>query len=951
MKTRTIFVCQQCDAQAPKFVGRCPECGAWNSYVETVISTGATGGKADGARAGGVAGRPQLLKDVRTGDHPRIPTGYGEIDRVLGGGIVPGSISLLGGEPGIGKCVTGDTRVLDPVTGDYQPITEYQAMGTSVLGMDEATHRLSVQPVTVFHDHGVQPIVEVKTRLGRTLRCTASHPVFTSEGWQSVGSLTSRTRIAAPRVLPYFGSKVMPDPEVRLIAYVLSDGSAQSDVTVTATIPEIIEDLADLARHFNMTLRVYERPGNKSKMFKFVIPLGERAEARMLIMEALKSVQAEKGLTWVEWASTAGVTYDRLNWWRQGRSVPSEVELHRLADAANVPVSRLAPDARHLAEITTPIARFLADAGVRFSTAKNKKVPACIFRLPREHLASFLKILFSCDGSVYVTKNGVPALSYSTISKRLAQDVQHLLLRFGFVVKLRTKPMTVKSEPYTAYELQMLGVGEVQRFLQEIGIWGREEAKAIIVQMPVPSLPSTHFDTIPTGTVFWEHIEAVTEGVSFKAMSRKAGMTIHPGRIERPLCRSTVAAIAQAYPSPLLQRLADGDIYWDEIESIVPAGEETVYDLTVPGTANFVANDLIVHNSTLLLGAADRVGTSDQPVLYVSAEESPQQIKMRAERLGIAGDRVALLAETDAETIIETARAMQPRLVIVDSIQTIATGNVTSVPGSISQVRECTVQLMRMAKASHIAVLLIGHVTKDGTVAGPRALEHIVDAVLYLEGERFHSYRLLRSVKNRFGATEVGIFEMRGEGMVEVADPSGIFLADRAHRATGSAVTISLEGTRPLLVEVQALASATSYGTPTRTVTGVDHTRLLMLLAVLAKRTGLRLGQHDVYVNVVGGIELSEPAVDLGIAAAIASSFKERQIGGDLALIGEVGLGGELRSVTRVETRLREAARLGFQRCIVPQANAAQVRGVTDLHVITVGSLAEALSAAMEGGD
>jgi DNA repair protein RadA/Sms len=334
--------------------------------------------------------------------------------------------------------------------------------------------------------------------------------------------------------------------------------------------------------------------------------------------------------------------------------------------------------------------------------------------------------------------------------------------------------------------------------------------------------------------------------------------------------------------------------------------------------------------------------------LYISAEESPQQIKLRADRLGIADDTMYLLAETDVAAITDAARNLRPRLVIIDSIQTIAESAIASAPGSISQVRECTVQLMRFAKETHIPTLLIGHVTKDGTVAGPRALEHIVDAVLYLEGERFHSYRLLRSVKNRFGATEIGIFEMRGEGMVEVADPSGIFLADRAHRATGSAVTISLEGTRPLLVEIQALASATSYGTPSRTVTGVEHTRLLMLLAVLAKRTGLKLASHDVYVNVVGGLELSEPAVDLGIAAAIASSFKECQIGGNLALVGEVGLGGELRPVARLEARLREAARLGFRRCVIPKASKQHADKVEGIELIAAHSLAEALAVALD---
>ena len=411
----------------------------------------------------------------------------------------------------------------------------------------------------------------------------------------------------------------------------------------------------------------------------------------------------------------------------------------------------------------------------------------------------------------------------------------------------------------------------------------------------------------------------------------------------------TARTVTSGAAPTLLRDVRSGDharipTGYGEIDRVLGGG-------IVPGSIALIGGEPGIGKTTLLTMAAERIGTAEQPTLYLSAEESPQQIKMRADRLGIDGARVALLAETDLEAIIGAAQEMQPRLLVVDSIQTIASANVASAPGSISQVRECTLHLMRMAKSSQIPVLLIGHVTKDGTVAGPRALEHIVDVVLYLEGERYHSYRLLRSVKNRFGANEIGIFEMRGEGMVEVADPSGIFLADRSHRATGSAVTVSLEGTRPLLVEVQALASATSYGTPSRTVTGVDHTRLLMLLAVLAKRVGLRLSQHDVYVNIVGGIELAEPAGDLGIAVAIASSFKERQIGHDLALIGEVGLGGELRAVSRIETRLREAARLGFRHCIIPKANLAHLghpSAIVDCEIMGVASVAEAVDVALE---
>ncbi|HET9978888.1 MAG TPA: magnesium chelatase domain-containing protein, partial [Ktedonobacterales bacterium] len=277
-----------------------------------------------------------------------------------------------------------------------------------------------------------------------------------------------------------------------------------------------------------------------------------------------------------------------------------------------------------------------------------------------------------------------------------------------------------------------------------------------------------------------------------------------------------------------------------------------------------------------------------------------------------------------------------------------------SAPGSISQVRECTLRLMQLAKRTQISVCIIGHVTKEGTVAGPRTLEHMVDAVLYLEGERFHAYRLLRGVKNRFGATnEVGVFEMRGEGMVDVLNPSGLFLTEHRGQASGSAVVVSMEGTRPMLVEIQALATTTTFGTPRCTTTGVDHNRVLMLLAVLTKRVGLALGTQDVYVNVAGGFTLDEPAVDLGIAAAVASSFRERQIAPDTVLLGEVGLGGELRAVPRADVRVREAAKLGFRQCVLPESSMVEApkegeKGKGAIKLLRVKTLSEALAIALD---
>ena len=376
----------------------------------------------------------------------------------------------------------------------------------------------------------------------------------------------------------------------------------------------------------------------------------------------------------------------------------------------------------------------------------------------------------------------------------------------------------------------------------------------------------------------------------------------------------------------------------------------------VAGSLILIGGEPGIGKSTLLLQVSGAVAKTTGPVLYISGEESIEQVKMRAERLDITGERLYLLAAIELEIIAEAVHRLKPALVIVDSIQTVLSQHLTSAPGSISQVRECTLQLMQLAKSSHVPIFVIGHVTKEGTVAGPKALEHIADAVLYLEGERYHSYRLLRGVKNRFGPThEVGVFEMHGEGMLEVTNPSAVFLADRAVGATGSAVVVSMEGTRPLLVEVQALVTPSNFGNARCTTNGIEHNRLLMLLAVLTKRVGLAVSSHDTYANVVGGFTLEEPAIDLGIAAAIASSYRERPIPADMALIGEVGLSGELRAISRLSIRVREAAKLGFKRCLVPSSGkGAQVRSEleesglpADFKVITAGTLAVALEIAL----
>ncbi|MFC2015962.1 DNA repair protein RadA, partial [Chloroflexota bacterium] len=367
----------------------------------------------------------------------------------------------------------------------------------------------------------------------------------------------------------------------------------------------------------------------------------------------------------------------------------------------------------------------------------------------------------------------------------------------------------------------------------------------------------------------------------------------------------------------------------------------------VPGSAVLVGGDPGIGKSTLLLQASAHLADKEKPVLYISGEESVHQIKMRADRLGLEQPNLFLLSEVSLDRIVSHIEQLNPRLAVVDSIQAISSEELESSAGSVSQVKACATTLLRLAKASGVPICLVGHVTKAGAIAGPRVLEHIVDAVLYLEGDRFHTYRLLRSVKNRFGSTnEVGVFEMTEQGMAEVTNPSEAFLAERLPDAAGSAIAVTMEGTRPLLVEIQALASTTSFGLPRRTANGVDVNRLLLLVAVLSKRVGLRLHDQDVFVNVVGGLRINEPAADLGLALAIASSVQSLALPSDLAAVGEVGLSGEIRAVSHLSRRLNEAAKLGFGRCIVPATRRRGAEPPSGIEALPARSLSDALALA-----
>ncbi len=410
--------------------------------------------------------------------------------------------------------------------------------------------------------------------------------------------------------------------------------------------------------------------------------------------------------------------------------------------------------------------------------------------------------------------------------------------------------------------------------------------------------------------------------------------------VEEAAGHGAVPAAGAAFAAPV--RLVDVPVEPAESRSATGIGEldRVLGGGLVAGSVTLIGGDPGIGKSTLLLQLADCLARDGRRVLYVSGEESNQQIRLRAERIGATGASVWLMAETSLDRTIEAAIAQAPHALIVDSVQTLRSETLESSAGSVGQVREVASRLMVLAKQTGMATFLVGHVTKDGAIAGPRVLEHIVDTVLYFEGEKGHPYRILRTVKNRFGSThEVGVFEMKGYGLSEVANPSELFLAERSHGTSGSAILASAEGTRPILVELQALVTSPAAGTPRRSANGIEPARLGLLLAVLEKRVGLGVGAQDVFVNVAGGLSLDEPAADLAVAAAVASSWTDRAIDPKIAIFGEIGLAGEIRAVPHADIRLREAAALGFARCVIPARNAERaeasgvgVVGVEDVH-------------------
>ncbi len=364
----------------------------------------------------------------------------------------------------------------------------------------------------------------------------------------------------------------------------------------------------------------------------------------------------------------------------------------------------------------------------------------------------------------------------------------------------------------------------------------------------------------------------------------------------------------------------------------------------VIGSLVLIGGDPGIGKSTLMLQALSGLSSKGHKVLYVSGEESISQLKIRSERLGAITPNLLVVSEIDLEAIMVMVDNVKPDVLVIDSIQTMYNGDLTSAPGSVSQVRESTMQLMIMAKKTGIPTFLVGHVTKDGAIAGPRIMEHMVDTVLYFEGDRNHIFRILRAVKNRFGSTnEIGVFEMKEKGLQEVSNPSAVFLSERPENAPGSIVTASMEGTRPILVELQGLASSTSFGTPRRTILGLDHNRVALIVAVMEKKLGLNLMGQDIFMNVAGGVKVDEPAVDMGIISAVASSFLDKSIDDKTVVLGEVGLTGEVRAISHVDIRVAEIKKMGFSRCLLPKSNLKQLTRTKGIEILGVATIQEAM--------
>jgi len=869
-KTRSRYVCQECGKQSLRHMGRCPACGEFNTMVEEVFEVSRPGTGTMQPRVVLPNSKPQRLNEVNTEEGQRLRVPMGEFNRVLGGGLVPGSIILIGGEPGIGKCVAEGTLI--PTRRGLIPIEQlmpadagdgFTEMVTELQSLD------GVRPSSHFYDSGIQPTKRFATRMGFALQATYVHPVLTlspagEKTWKRVDELQPGDFVAVQRHGAIWGeSTTLPD--------------FNCEVRTNATVPRFPAELDEETAY---CLGLLVGDGGLTDVAQVT----------------LTTADAEIAAAYEAWVNRLGLKVNRVKTAKYRYSVSSRI-----------------------------FRRWLEFIGVSCKRAEYKAVPDVILRAPEPIVRAFLQGLFDTDGSSNTNPQGAlpGAVEYCSVSEALARQVHLLLLQFGIVGKLRFK----RTAGLGAWVLQLLG-RNARHFYDRVGfrLPRKQASRGLLPEHSNHNLDVISF--LPKLDPFRIPHEQRADRRYLKG-SRAASYT-------------KLAAIAEYVPE--LTPLPSPEFFWDEVVDVRESGNVRCYDLCVPETHAFVTNGIVSHNSTLLLQTSALVAESAGRVLYCSAEESTRQIKMRGDRLQLKTDNLYLVTETNLKNILEHTYNLDPTVLVVDSIQTIYTEESESSPGSVSQVRECASRLQMLAKTSGICVFLVGHVTKEGNIAGPRVLEHLVDTVLYLEGDPFQAYRLLRSVKNRFGATsEIGVFEMSGLGMIEVPNPSEAFLAERVVSAPGTAIAVMMEGTRPLLVEIQALTSQTTFGNPRRTPNGVDYNRLLLISAVLSKRLGLKLHEQDIFINVVGGLTVSEPASDLAMAVALASSYHNQTVPADMAFVGEIGLSGELRTVSQLPARLAEAAKLGFKRVMIPRLRRKIADVPQGLQLVEARNIGEAL--------
>lgn len=844
-KKRSNWVCTNCGKKTTMKMSICPGCKEYDTFInETTIERNEPKDIRT-ARAIGVSqSHVQKLSEVNYQEQQRETTRIAEFDRVLGGGLVPGSLVLIGGEPGAGKCVTGDTFVLtkngykriDKIIPKGLPTETFIPFEIELMGL----HNKIVKTTHCYITDKTKT-KKLMTSKGFEIEGTFEHPLMTIDKngkyiWKRLDELKQGDYIAISRNNnETFGcNNVLPKLEI-------TKSTSQNDFT------QIDLDV------------------KTSYIFGLLVGDGTLSDRSAISLTSNDSLLKEK---FISWLNKIG-----LNPHTQGKY--------------GIRISSVG------------LWDWLKFIGMPMCTAIDKFVPQFIFETEKQNISAFLRGLFDADGSSLKRRGEI---EFSTISKDLAKQVQLLLLQFGIVCRVRQK---VDKNNNASYLLWITGK-DAKSFYDHIGfgLERKQERKKFLSDKN-----NTNWDVIP----YIPNTLNVSELSNYERKQFKRYMQ-NKRRISYDMAKRYRDRFSE------INNYVNDNYIWDIVEDVFDSNENVCYDFTIPDGHAFIANGIVSHNTTLLLNTLYNLSFNNT-VLYVSGEESEAQIKMRAERMNINSDNIYVVFEKNIEQVLERhIPETKPDYLVIDSINTFSSTQISGGPGSVSQIKYVTDLLQQIAKSTGLTIFVIGQVIKSGDIAGPQTLEHAVDTVLYLEGDKDNLYRILRSVKNRFGdVNEVGVFEMTGVGLVEVPNPSAAFLNERALSAPGSAITVTMEGQRPLLVEIQSLCNRTTASNPMRRSDGFSRDRLFMVSSVIDRQIdAVQLDIADIILDVVGGMKLNERANDLAAAASIISSFADVSIPAEYVFIGEIVPVGQIRSVPNIEMRIKEAASMGFTRIVTP---------------------------------